>query len=114
MKRSYYLLMLALACLLMAAPSYAQSDVKVTFHTSFSFTAGTAVLPAGEYTITEGESGHALIFRAEGGHSAAILLTRIAGFALNKGRASVTFTQQGGRYYLDTINLLDGSIVRMH
>ena len=115
MKRSYYLLMIALACLL-AAPSYAQT-VKVTFHVAFAFVAGGAEMPAGAYSITEDENGHALILAAQGGlaaqgrHASAILLTRIAGVGPMHSRASVSFAERGGKYYLDTINLLDGQIV---
>jgi hypothetical protein len=111
MKRSYCLLMLALVCLLAAAPSYAQSDVKVTFSVSFPFIAGAAAMPAGSYAITQDASGRALIYPSHGGRSAVMLLTRISGFSPAKGRASVSFIERGGRYYLDTVNLLDGGIL---
>ena len=111
MKRSFYLLMLALVCLLAAAPSYAQSDLKVTFSVSFPFTAGAAPMPAGSYTLTTDVSGHGLIYPSQGGRGAAILLTRVSGFSPAKGHATVSFIQRGGRYYLDTVNLLDGGIV---
>ncbi|MGA7240207.1 MAG: hypothetical protein WBY44_31275 [Bryobacteraceae bacterium] len=111
MKRLYSLLMLALVCLLAAAPSYAQSHLKVKFSVSFPFIAGTATMPAGTYTITENVSGQALIYPAQGGHGAAILLTRASGFSPANGHATVSFLQRGGRYYLDTVNLLDGGIV---
>jgi hypothetical protein len=109
MKRSYYLLTIALACLF-AAPSYAQT-VKVTFHVAFPFTAGGAEMPAGAYSISEDENGHALILSSQGGHAAAILLTRISGAGPIHSRASVSFVTRGGKYYLDSINLLDGQIV---
>ncbi len=111
MKRLYSLLILALFCLLATAPSYAQSDLKVKFSVSFPFIAGTASMPAGSYTITEDVSGHAVIYPAQGGHGTFILLTRASGFSPSNGHASVTFIQRGGRYYLNTVNLLDGRIV---
>jgi hypothetical protein len=114
MKRSYYLFMLALVCLLAAAaPSHAQSTLRVNFQVPFAFTAGAALMPAGAYTISEDESGHALILPAQGGRAAAILLTRISGFTPGNGRASVSFKQRAGRYYLDTLNLVDGTIVQV-
>jgi hypothetical protein len=111
MKRSYYLLMLALVCLLTAAPSYAQRQVKVTFTVSFPFTAGATVMPAGAYAITEDNNGQAMIIPAAGGRGAVILLTHISGFGPARGRASVSFAERGGRYYLDTVNLIDGAVV---
>jgi hypothetical protein len=113
MKRPYYLFMLALLCLLAAGPSYAQSSLRVNFQVPFAFMAGTALMPAGAYVITEDESGHALIFPADGRHGAAILLTQISGASPNNGHASVSFKQRGGRYYLDTISLMDGTTVRI-
>ncbi len=110
MKRSYYLFILAFVCL-SAAPSYAQSDVKVTFHVSFAFNAGAAVMPAGAYTIREDGSGHAVISPVQGGHATAILLTRSSTFAPYTGHASVSFIERGGRYYLDAINLMNGAVV---
>jgi hypothetical protein len=110
MKRSYYLLMLAFLCL-WATPAYAQSDVKVTFHVSFPFNAGAAVMPAGAYTITEDGSGHALISPVQGGHATVILLTRTSSFAPYTGHASVSFVERGGRYYLDAVNLMNGAVV---
>src|SRR5579862_728125 len=71
MKRLSCLIMLALGCLLAAAPVYAQSELKVTFTVPFSFTAGTAQLPAGSYSITEDDTGHAVIFPARGGKTSA-------------------------------------------
>jgi hypothetical protein len=111
MKRSFYLLMLALVCLLAAAPSYAQSDIKVKFSVSFPFLAGAAAMPAGSYTITEDVSGHAMIYPAQGGHGTFILLTRASGFSPSNGHATVSFIQRDGRYYLNTVNLLDGRII---
>jgi hypothetical protein len=111
MKRLYSILILALVCLLAAAPSYAQSELKVKFSVSFPFIAGTAAMPAGSYTITEDVSGHALIYPAKGGHGTFILLTRPSGFSPSNGHATVSFSQRGGRYYLNTVNLLDGRIV---
>lgn len=111
MKRSFYLLMLALVCLLAAAPSYAQSDQRVTFTVSFPFTAGAAQMPAGSYTISTDMNGHGLIYPTQGGRSAAILLTRVSRFSPANARASVSFVERGGRYYLDTVNLLEGGVV---
>ena len=111
MKRSFYLLMLAMVCLLAAAPSYAQGDLRVTFTVAFPFTAGAAAMPAGSYMISTDMNGHGLIYPTQGGRSAAILLTRVSQFSPVKGRASVSFIERGGRYYLDTVNLLEGSVV---
>src|SRR5262249_2026670 len=109
MKRSFYLLTLASAYLLAAATSWATSDVRLRFHVSFPFMAGSAALPAGSYTITEDASGHAFIFPAQGGKRAAILLMRLANVPSGNGRASVSFVERGSKYYLDTVNLLDGA-----
>ena len=111
MKRSYCLVILALAVLLAAAPGYTQSETRVTFTAPFAFTAGAAQLPPGSYTISRDETGHALIFPATGGKSAAILLTRNSGVTASRGQASVTFTQRGERYYLDRVNLASGAVV---
>ena len=110
MKRSLYLLILALFCLLAAAPSYSQSDLRVTFTVSFPFNAGAAAMPAGSYTISTDMNGHGLIYPTQGGRTAAILLTRVSEFAA-KGHPSVSFVERGGRYYLDTVNLLQGGVV---
>ena len=111
MKRSFYLLILTLICLAAAAPSYAQTDLRVTFTVSFPFTAGAAAMPAGSYTISTDLNGHGLIYPTRGGRSAAILLTRVSQFSPAKGRASVSFAERGGRYYLDSVNLLEGGVV---
>jgi hypothetical protein len=111
MRRSYCLIVLALALLPGAAPGYAQSETRVTFTAPFAFIAGAAQLPPGSYTISQDETGRALIFPARGGKSAAILLTRISGITAGKGQASVTFTQRGERYYLDRVNLTSGAVV---
>ena len=111
MKRSFYLFMLALICLLAGATSYAQGDLRVTFTVSFPFNAGAAAMPAGSYTVSTDMNGHGLIYPTRGGRSAAILLTRVSQFSSSKGNASVSFVNRGGRYYLDTVNLLQGGIV---
>lgn len=114
MKRSYCLIILALACLLTAAPIYAQSETRVTFTAPFTFIAGASQMPAGRYIILQDGFGHATIHPAQpGGKSAAILLTRIAGGPTGNGRASVSFIQRGGTYYLDSVNLIDGAVVRI-
>src|SRR5215469_12156998 len=113
MKRSFYLLMLALVCLLAAAAGYAQSDLRVVFTVSFPFTAGAAEMPAGSYMISTDMNGHGLVYPTRGGRSAAILLTRVSQFSPAKGRASVSFVERGGRYYLDTVNLLEGGVVNV-
>ena len=114
MKRSYCLIILALACLLSAAPIYAQSEARVTFVAPFSFIAGASQMPAGSYIIMQDGYGHATIHPTQpGGKSAAILLTRISGGAAGSSRASVSFVQRGGRYYLDSVNLIDGAVVRI-
>lgn len=111
MKRLYCLFIAALICLIAAAPSYSQSDLRVTFTVAFLFTAGSATMPAGSYAITTDMNGHGLIYSTQGGRSAAILLTRVSQFSPAKGRASVSFVERGGRYYLDTVNLLEGGVV---
>ena len=113
MKRLYFLVLLTLACLMATAPASAQTDLRVTFHVDFPFIAGGASMPPGAYAITEDDNGHALIYPVERGRGAAILLTRMAGFGPARGGASVSFVRRGGRYYLDTINTLDGSIVHL-
>ena len=113
MKRLFYLLMLALVSLLAVAPAYAQSDLRVTFTVSFPFTAGAAAMPAGSYTISTDMNGHGLIYPTQGGRSAAILLTRVSQFSPVKARASVSFVERGGRYSLDTVNLLEGGVVNV-
>jgi hypothetical protein len=113
MKRSFYLLMLALVCLLAAAPGYAQSDLRVVFTVSFPFTAGAAAMPAGSYTISTVMNGHGLIYPTQGGPRAAMLLTRVSQFSAARGRASVSFAERGGRYYLETVNLLEGGVVNV-
>jgi hypothetical protein len=110
-KRSCCLVILALALLSAAAPGYTQSETRVTFTTPFTFVAGAAQLPPGSYTISQDDGGHALIFPARGGKSAAILLTRASGLTAGKGQASVTFTEREGRYYLDRVNLTSGTVV---
>jgi hypothetical protein len=111
MKRSFYLLMLALACLLMAAPTYAQTDMRVSFHASFPFNAGGMQMPAGDYVITADAGGHAYIFPEHSGRRAAILLTHLANLTEGRGRASVSFVERSGQYYLNTVNLTDGAVV---
>lgn len=99
---------------LTVAPSRAQSELKVTFHVNFAFAAGPAVLPAGSYSLTDMGNGTALLSGAPGGRNAVIVLTRMAGTMPVSGHASVSFTQRGGRYYLDTVNLRDGGVVRVN
>jgi len=111
MKRLFCLLMLALVCLLAAAPAYAQGELRVTFTVSFPFAACPTVMPAGSYTISTDMNGHGLIYPTQGGRSAAILLTRVSQFSPAKVRASVSFVERGGRYYLDAVNLLEGGVV---
>ncbi|HEX3877902.1 MAG TPA: hypothetical protein VHW24_13005 [Bryobacteraceae bacterium] len=113
MKRSLYLVLLVFVCLLAIAPIHAQSDVRVTFHTSFPFKAGMAEMPAGSYSIMQEESGRMLLHPAAGGRGSVILLARFGGSGRPSGHASVTFVQRSGRYYLETVNLLDGGIVRL-
>ena len=74
MKRSYCLIILALAFLLATAPGYAQSETRVTFTAPFTFTAGAVQLPPGSYTISQDDTGHALIFPTRGGRRACLPL----------------------------------------
>ena len=114
MKRSYCLIILALVSLLVATPIYAQSETRISFTAPFSFIAGASQMPAGSYVLMQDGFGHATIHPAQPrGKSAAILLTRISGGATGNGRASVSFVQRGARYYLDSVSLIDGAVVRI-
>ncbi len=113
MKRLLSLLAPTLFCLFLSAgPSYAQGGVRITFRVSFPFTAGTATMPAGAYTISQDENGHAII-AAENGGGSAILLTQVTGSINGRGHASVSFIERGGRYYLSTLQLTDGAVLRL-
>lgn len=114
MKRVYFALLTALACMLSASPALAQSELKVTFHTNFAFAAGAAILPAGSYSLTDMGNNTAILSAAAGGKSAVIVLTRVTGLLGTSKQASVTFAQRGGRYVLDTVNLRDGMVVRVN
>ena len=111
MKRVYCVLLPMLACSLMG---FAQGDLKVTFHTSFAFSAGAAALPAGSYSLSDMGNGAAILNSTEGGRSAVIVLTRLGGIMQPASKASVSFVQRGGRYYLDSVNLRDGNLVRVN
>lgn len=114
MKRVYFALLLILACMLAVSPSFAQSGLKVTFHTNFAFSAGAAVLPAGSYSLTDLGNNTAILSAAEGGRSAVLVLTRVTGLTSAQRQASVSFVQRGGRYCLDTVNMVDGAVVRVN
>jgi hypothetical protein len=111
MKRSLSILIAALAGLMAIAPTFAQSGARVTFEASFPFVAGSVVMPAGSYSLIEEQNGHALLVPAQGGHSATIVLTRISGLNNAATRSTVSFVMREGKYHLDTVNMLDGSIV---
>lgn len=114
MKRMYCVLLFAMICLLPASPSFAQSELKVTFHTSFAFGAGAAVLSAGSYSLNEMGNGTAILSSMDGVRSAVIVLTRVAGILQPSRQTSVSFVQRSGRYYLDTVNLRDGNVVHVN
>jgi hypothetical protein len=113
MKRLYSLIALASLVTAAALPSRAQSSERVTFQAPFAFSAGEATFPAGAYYLTRDENGRAFMISSESGPRSAILVLGGAAAVGKANQTSVTFIQRHGRYYLDSMSLVDGTLVRI-
>lgn len=111
MKNLYVRSLLALA--LAAAPLVvrAESVLKVVFKAPFSFVAGSRVLPAGEYQLSE-DGDHVLMIQAVGNPGAAAVIVYSVG-AGSPAAGALNFVRRGGVYYLNTVQLGDGRTVRL-
>jgi hypothetical protein len=103
--------------LLAAAPLalHAESNVKIVFKAPFSFVAGSRTLPAGTYQVSESDDHILLIqsttIQSSGDSLAAALVVYPVAEGGMGGR--VNFVRRGGVYYLNTLQIGDGRIVRV-
>lgn len=76
--------------------------VKLEAHVPFEFQMGKAVLPAGDYSVTQ--SGHVLILRNESGKASAIaLLGPGASRKAAEPNGVLVFNKYGEEYFLSTL-----------
>jgi hypothetical protein len=90
--------------LLFALPTAAQITTKLVFETSFPFYAGNAKMPAGTYTVTQGDSDEPVlqIENATGTHTAFLDYIPTTGESPHP-QTDVTFNKYGK---VDFLNLL--------
>jgi hypothetical protein len=95
----------AAAFVLSAAPGFAQQAGHVSVKVPFEFTAGSATLPAGEYSFQEEQNGVVLISSVER-HKAVMVLTSAWTPALTSGQPRVKFDKLDGQYSLSEISMV--------
>ncbi len=82
-----------------AIPAFASDSQALRVTVPFAFTAGTTSLPAGEYTVSEGNSH---VMRISGNGGSANLLG-ILGPDVASGKTALTFEHSGKGYVLKTV-----------
>jgi hypothetical protein len=100
MKRITAIALLAIANLVMAGTSFAQSN-GVAAKVPFPFAVGDKVLPAGYYTITP-KSSHVLMIRNRDQNAAAVSLVQEDGKRSPNG-GKLVFHKYAGQYFLSEI-----------
>jgi hypothetical protein len=102
MKKSYFIAVLALTCLLgLGGSSRAQDPSRIIVHVPFDFVAGGAMLPAGTYSVGRiSDSQRSLVIRSD--DKGALLLPIVFdGAAVDQ--AKVAFQHVGDSYFLSRI-----------
>jgi hypothetical protein len=111
MKKSAVLVALMGTMMLMGgSPSFAQT-IAYSFHTSSSFYAGNAKMPAGTYTLRQSQDEPSLyeLTNSAGSHSV-ILETRPSSKA-SKAKPEVLFNKYGGTDYLEAVETSSGNSI---
>ena len=103
MKKSYFIVVLTLTCLLGAAlTAHAQDSRSIVVNVPFEFVAGARVLPAGRYSVEPifRDSGSALVIH---GYGNSVFLLPIVFDGVSGGQANVRFEQVGNEHFLSKI-----------
>jgi hypothetical protein len=109
MKKSYFIVVLTLTCLLGAAlTAHAQDSRSIVVNVPFEFVAGARVLPAGRYSVEPifRDSGSALVIH---GYDNSVFLLPIVFDGLFDGQANVRFEQVGNKHFLSKIQTPAGA-----
>jgi hypothetical protein len=109
MKKSYFVAVLMLICLLgVGVSARAQDADAVVVSVPFEFVAGGATLPAGEYRVDRVNPGvnRELSIRGYDKGSAFLFPLEFADGSANQ--PTLSFEHVGGKYFLSSIKTLDG------
>jgi hypothetical protein len=107
MKKSYFIAVLALTCLLgLGGSSRAQDPSRIVVHVPFDFVAGGATLPAGTYSVGRvSDSQRSLVIRSD--DKGALLLPIVFDGAA-ADQAKLAFQHVGDMYFLSKIETPGG------
>ena len=106
--------LMTLACLsgLTAFSAMAQTENRIEFTSPFEFTAGIAKLPAGNYSmVKESDNAGIYVISSRTTGKATLLIARGGATTMRPTSVNVTFTQRDGKYILDTVGFVDGTVV---
>jgi hypothetical protein len=108
MKKSYFIAVLALTCLLgLGGSSHAQDASKIVVNVPFDFVAGGAALPAGTYSVirVSHDSQPGLVIRS---HDEGTLLLPIVFDGVAAEQPKLAFEHVGDKYFLSKVETLAG------
>lgn len=106
MRKLRYKLLLALALLAWAGVANTRAQIMdgMTFSTKFPFTAGSAKLPAGTYTVKPMEGDPSVLkLTSADGQTSTLVETRTADELAEPSKGEVTFRKYGSSYVLNAI-----------
>ena len=98
------------AASLASATLMAQSSPGAVLHVTvpFGFTAGTRILPGGEYVVQPNLRGSIITIRDEKDRKAVMLLSHSGEPAVQNEKAQLTFWRYGNRYFLHRVTTFVG------
>ena len=88
-----------------ASPAQAQQELRATV--PFDFAVGRAVLPAGDYTVSEASDPSLLVIRARNGNGAAFVVTIPDRSTQTPETPELVFIRVGDTYRLESIDMGD-------
>jgi hypothetical protein len=110
--RAFCLNTILAACLLGGAAFSARAEVmtRIRIDVPFAFEVGDVAMPAGSYEIYQPHETGAVIIRATSGSGAVATIVAPIG---QGGGSNASFVHTGGKYFLSSISLGDGRMVRI-
>ena len=110
--RAFCLNTILAACLLAGAAFTARAEImsRIEIDVPFAFQVGNVTMPAGSYEIYQPHETGAVIIRAMGGSGA--VATIVAPLGEGAG-THASFVHTGGKYFLSSVSLGDGRMVRI-